>query len=263
MIKILSSYKIIKNHAISYDNGKVSLIDTKIDYEKSSMPSMPSVLDEEEPAVEETVSHDVEVALREKIQRELLDEIEGQKQFILQNAYEEAEKIKGEASQRGFDEGYQAGFSRGYEDGMEKAHSEGQAIRNSAINLLKQAEEEVKKYGHDNKNAIIGLAADMAEAIVHTTIDASSQNILLLIKPILEQYGKKESIIIRCHPHNIDHLRMNLYQLENMCPNGRFIILEDSNLEENGVVIEDEGQIVDLQIKKQIQSMIHDITNME
>lgn len=238
----------------------MSLIDTKIDYEKSSIPS---VLDEEKPVVQETVSSEVETTLREKIQRELVDEIEREKQSILQNAYEEAEKIKSEASQKGFDEGYQVGFSRGYEEGMEKAHGEGQAIRNSAINLLRQAEEEVKKYCHDNKNSIIGLAADMAEAIVHTTIDASSQNILLLIKPILEQYGKKENIILRCHPHNIDHVRMNVYQLENMCPNGKFIILEDSNLEEDGVVIEDEGQIVDLQIKTQIKSMIHEITNME
>lgn len=260
MIKILSSYKIIKNHAIVYDNDKVSPIDTKMDYQESSEPP---IIDEEKPAAQETVSSEVEAALREEIRRELLNEIERERQSILQHAYEEAEKIKDEANQRGFDEGYQVGFNRGYEEGIEKAYCEGQVIKNNAMSLLKQAEEEVRKYCHENKNSIIGLAADMAEAIVHATIDASSQNILLLIKPILEQYRKKENIILRCHPHNIDHVRMNIYQLESICPHGKFIILEDSNLEENGVVIEDEERIVDLQIKKQIQSMIHEITNME
>lgn len=259
MIKILSSYKIIKNHAVVYDDGKLSIIDTKVDCEKTSS----LFLDEEKPQAEEVISSELENLLREKIRRELLDEIERERELILQNAYEEAEKIKDVANQRGFDEGYGLGFNKGYEEGMEKAYGEGQAIKSSAISLLKQAEEEVKKYCHDNKKSIVALAADMAESIVHTTIDASSQNILLLIKPILESYSKKENIIVRCHPHNIDYIRMNLYQLENMCPNEKFIILEDFTIEKNGAIIEDEEQIVDVQIKTQIQSILHEIEKVE
>lgn len=259
MIKILSSYKIIKNHAIVYGHGEVSLIDTKMDYEKTST----LLLDEEKPQVEEVISSHVETLLREKLKRELLDEIEREREIVLQNAYEEAEKIKDAANQTGFDEGYELGFNRGYEEGMEKAYSEGEAIKSSAISLLKQAEEEVRQYYYDSKNSIVALATDMAESIVHTTIDASSQNILLLIKPILESYSKKENIILRCHPHNIDHIRMNLYQLENMCPNGKFIILEDPTIEKDGVIIEDEEQIVDVQIKTQIKSILHEIAKVE
>jgi len=248
------SYKIIKNCNVSKDQKEPSLIDTIIDY--SEHEKNISLIQEEEEDQQDKI---IVENLRSEICKEMSIEVEKQRQKIINTAMEEAERLK----VQGQEQGYEAGFSQGYQKGMQDAEVEGITIKNNAINVLEQAKKNVSEYFIENRANIIKLARDMAESIVHSTIDTTTENIVMLIKPVLQQYGKKENIIITCHPNNSAYIKGNLHQMEELCPDAKFIILEDKNLESNGCVIENEHQIIDLQIKKQLDAIVDEIKNLE
>ena len=86
---------------------------------------------------------------------------------------------------------------------------------------------------------------------------------------ILEHYGTKRhsgrypwGSGDNPYQHSGDFLS-RVEELKAVCPNGRFIILEDGNLEDKGCTIENESQIIDLQIRKQIDSIIRDLNALE
>ena len=183
------------------------------------------------------------------------------------DAREEIERLQKEAINKGYEKGYNKGFDQGFEEGANKAFKECEdqcnEIKQNALGLIKQSEVQVDDYINENKANIIKLAGVMAESIVHKTIDTSSDKVLSLIKPIIEQYRSTENIILTCHPESLAFLEENIGKLEEANPGARFILLKDINLEKNGCTIENESQIVDLQIGKQINSIIEDLKNME
>jgi flagellar assembly protein FliH len=68
---------------------------------------------------------------------------------------------------------------------------------------------------------------------------------------------------LTCHPDTMTFLEDNIEKLKEANQGIRFILLKDENLEKNGCTIENESQIIDLQIGKQINSIIEDLRNME
>ena len=215
-------------------------------------------------------SYDIE-KFKAHIIRKLEAENERSKQILIGKAKldleEEAKSIRHQSMEEGFREGsekgYKEGLRKGYEKGLEDCKQECDKIKDNALQLLNQAEVKVKSYYSDSKDSIIRLAGDMAESIVNHTIDMADENILLLIKPIIQMYERNEKVIFTCHPDTSPYLRERLGDLEAIIPGSRFIILEDGNLEKNGCIIENENQIIDLQISKQIKSIVDDINSME
>lgn len=253
MSKIPLSYKIIKNCNVTCDQEDLSFIDTRVDM--NTHERVLSLVPQEE-CEEDAI--DIE-EIKAAIHRELSIQIEKERLEILEMARKEAESLRIEAEKQG----HEAGRMEGYQQGINEARREGITIKNNAIRIMEQAERHVSEYFIENRVKIIKLAADMAESIVHSTINTSTENIVLLIKPILQQYGKEEQIIITSHPDNIPYLKGNLHQMEELCPNARFIVLADNNLEKNGCIIENEHQIVDLQVKKQIDAILEEIKHLE
>lgn len=244
-----SSYRIIKNYYVSDEIEELPIIDTEPVYEREE-DSVPEDLPEIEPSEEQTI---------EEISKEFLVELEHERLCIIEDANKEAEKIKHKAYQ----DGYEDGFKSGYEQAINEAKEEAIEIKNNAMNLIKQANDYISEYISENKEKIIRLAADMAETITHFSIDTSQENILALVEPILQQYRKHENIIITCHPDNSTFIKNKLDKLKNSYPEANFIILKDNSLEKNGCIIENENQIIDLQIKKQINSILEYINNLE
>ncbi len=274
-----SSFKIIKSENAAYSDSLVSVSNIKLNIPLENKDMNEDILVEEEiestEDSQEILSIEEVQAFKEELEKNLRLDIEQERQAILEKALNEAkaeiEKMKEEALNEGYQKGYEHGLQKGIEEGMnqglkkafEEVQEECNEIKKRALNLLEQAEKQVKEYYIDSKNRIIDLAGDMAESIVHNAIETSSENIVPLIKPIIQLYEDTETIIITCHPNNVEFLKDNVRELEKVCPKARFIILEDGNLEKNGCVIENESQIIDLQIRKQIDSIIDDIRNME
>ena len=265
VIQILSSYKIIKGENINNGRG-LSIVQTKVDFPDESFYIEDEFLDEdiENECQEEESREDIDVdKIKERIRSQLYREIENERSSIINKAKEEADSIKLESEQEGYKDGIRKGFLEGYDKGKEEAQKDCQGIKENAINILNQAEEHVSEYLEENQERLIRFAGDMAESIVNKSIDSSSDNILMLIKPIIQQYRKREQIIIATHPDNSQFLKGNLNRLKESNEDIKFVILEDSSLEKNGCTIENENQIIDLQIRKQIENIIEEINSLE
>lgn len=251
--KIQLSYKIIKSDSVDCDEETTSVIHTKLDYKiREVFPTQGSNSIGYEPNI------DLDV-IRKELLEELLIETEEERLNIIELARQEALELQLVEKQKGFEQGLKEGYEQGYKDGVMDAETEAIIIKNNAIDLINQAHTYTSDYLVENHHNIIRLAADMAESIVHTVIDESSENVTRLIKPILQQFSKKENIIITCNPDNLAYIKCYKHELEESCPDAKFIILSDSNLERNGCVIENDNSIINLQIKEQLNSMIEDL----
>lgn len=254
MVKILSSYKLIKSKYIEDGNEENILeLDYNIDYLEENL------LDIKEADDLNNISKDINPSLELLTSEELLEE----RDKILEEAIKEANKIKEEASEEGYEIAYKKGLEEGYLEGIEKSEKEMKEARENALNLIDQAERKVKEYFIENKNNFIKLSIDMAESIINFSIDKDDKQILNLIEPIIIRYNKKEKITLTCHPSRHDFLENNIIKLEELSPDTKFFVLKDENLNKNDCILENEDQLIDLSIKKQLDSILNTIKHME
>lgn len=258
-----SSYRIIKSNNIHCEGESQVVI--KNSYEKKIDFYTPSEKEEKyDDLIDlDSIKEEMRINLTHDLKEEIYREIEEERKKIIETANNEAKELLEEAKKQGFESGLKDGFTKGYNQGIEEAKVEASNIKENAIQIVQEAHKYVEDYYKQNHDKIIRLAADMAETIVHTTINESSENIMMLVKPIIQKFGKTESIIITCHPDSVNYLKLYQYKLEEICPNTIFTILGDGNLEQNGCIIENENQIIDLQIKKQIESILESIKDMD
>ena len=281
MIKIQSSYRIIKKDNASISSEDTSFIDTKLDYDKLDLGDSYVDLPDDTHLGDEDIKNpeDELNGIRSQIRKDLIEEIQEERDSIINKAIKEAEEIALRAKDTGYKEGFNQGLERGMKQGISQgnkkglengylqgiidAQDEANQIKKNAMDILDKAGDEVEKYMAENQKRIIDLAVQMAESIVHSTIDSSSENLMQLIKPIIQQFRKVDSVIITCNPHSYDYLKKSLYQLERKYEDIKFVLFEDETLEKNGCLIENENQIIDLQIGKQLKNIVEKIKNVE
>ena len=244
MIPIALSYRIIKNRkGYAQEERKLESLDIEAYREKKENPPLYDAVAEGE---------DPERIIREEIRKELLLSMEEERKALLEKAGEEIgkekEKALEEARNQGFEEGYMAGKQEGYEETL--------AFRKNAITMLEEAEALSKEYLEENEEKIIKLSARIAEKIVGETIQTHEDSLMILARPILQEYGKTENVIVTCHPDKVAFMKCQIPEIRSMCPKAHVLILQDRNLEENDILIENENQITDLSIRKQIERFI-------
>ena len=113
---------------------------------------------------------------------------------IISEAKAQAKAIKDRAMNEGFVEGH----SRGYRKGIEESAKEGENIKEKAILVLAQCEQEAEDYFELYKNKIIKLAGDMANTIVNHEINTNDETLMDMIKPIIEDYKRSGMVVISC-----------------------------------------------------------------
>lgn len=254
---MLSSHKIIKQKQAFAEEQK-SFIQTKI--------TAPPVIVEPEAVEDETqITAESKEAARARAQ---LAEAVEQKAALLTAAEQEAEEIKAAALEQGFNEGqtngYQKGYAAGYDNGLQKAEEESSLMKENIQQMLVEAEAFVEHYYNEQKGALLDLAGHMAETIVHATIDASSEQVMDLIKPVIHRLKQKSQLItLSVRPEQSELVKTNVKELEKEHPEIRFAVLTDNTLDKNGCTIESAHAIMDLQVRKQLDAMLEQMKDME
>lgn len=263
MIKIQSSYKIIKSNHIQYDGTKEFVIESS--YDKSSdFYNFNGDCEIYNDSIDfEPIKDELRIKLTEDLRQDIYNEIEEERKSIIDTANKKATELLEDAKGRGFDAGFKEGFEQGYNRGIDDSKSEARVIKDNAIKTMLDAQIYVEDYFVQNQEQLIRFAADMAEAIVHTTINESSENIMMILKPILLEFKKTQNIIISCHPESLDYIKLYQYKMEELCANATFTIIGDANLERFGCIIENDNQIIDAQIKSQLESVLASIKDIE
>lgn len=259
-MKIPSSYnKLIKNKYIKDDSGKKKVLDLDYKLIPTSL-DLDSELEGEE--IFDTENYDLN-DIKKQIEKSVVRDIENERKKILKMASEQAETIKEKAQEEGYGSGYNVGLEKGYIDGIKEAKEETKNSRENALDMIVQAKRMVDEYFQESRESIIKLSVNMAESIVNYTIDENSEGILSLIKPVIEEYNKKQKIIISCHRDRYDFLKKKIEELEEISPETKFFVFKDNNLDINDCILESEDQVIDLSIKNQLDSIISTIEHME
>ncbi|WP_107995685.1 FliH/SctL family protein [Trichococcus paludicola] len=255
-----SSHNIIKSHQWKSDET-TSDIDTKL-----SLSQKAALLSANKKGMNENRQADTATPFAAQADQigQLLLEAQEERQSVIAQAVEEADRIKQKANEEGLLQGKEMGMQEGFLAGYEKGRLEGLAtvskIRVSLLNQLKETDTLVSAYYKDNKEAIIDLAAQMAEQIVHHSIDRTDEKIMLLLNPILKRMEKNEPFItITVRPEDTGMVKSKVTEHEADEFTARYIVLSDDTLEKNGCIIECSRSIIDLQIKKQLAAIVADL----
>lgn len=238
------SYRVIKNHQVDI---------------KESTADIPIISTEKLEKVIEKNSGDLETQQKFMNLTSQIDEIkeraEKQANLIIDQANQEAQKIRAEAQERGYEEGIQKGQELGYKEGYQKALQDIEEIKKQASELLKNAYKESRKYIENTREEIVGLAVTIAEQILHCKIDVMDDSMMEMIKNALQQVEERKQVLFRCPSSSISVLQNYLEEFQKICPNAHFTFLEDNTIGKYGCILETEEQIIDLKIDSQLENV--------
>ncbi|MTI69485.1 MAG: hypothetical protein FH751_04410 [Firmicutes bacterium] len=187
--------------------------------------------------------------------KEIINDANDQKKELLNKAKEEINVLKDKAYKEAYDEGFNKGKTEGFNKAYDEAKVEANALRKEAKDVLKDAHKKSRDYIEGTNKEIIDLIIDVSENVTGLLINESEKNIVEMVKKALQEVREKRQIILRIHPESSLYLESNLHQFNKICPNAKFTILEDKDLEENGCKIESESEIIDLQISEQLENI--------
>ena len=183
---------------------------------------------------------------------------------VLENARVEGEEIKKEGYQAGLTEGqldgYESGLENGYQAGLEDAN----VLKKNALKVIDQATAEMVVYQKEKQHEFIELSSIMAEKILHKELSLSEPELKVLLEPVLNKLEKGDNFItIFVTKSNQESTKVFMESLKETYTDMKYVVLVDNSLEKNGCVIETNYELIDLQLKKQLDGMVKDLLNGE
>ena len=183
------------------------------------------------------------------------------REVILKKAREEAEEVKNEAYQAGLKEGqldgYQTGLENGYQEGIEKAEH----LKKNSLKVIEQAKTEMERYQKEKQHEFIELASIMAETIINRELTLSDTELEFLLDPILNKLEKIDNFIsVFVTKENQVSTNQYMKNLKETYSDLKYAVLVDESLEKNGCVIETSYEVIDLQLRKQLDVMVKDLS---
>ena len=253
-----SSSRIIKSKRAKAEETSNWVINTAYDYKLEEEPTNDFYTEEAAEEIEAAQKKSeaiIQSAIeeREALLKEAHADIEQMKQDVRMQAYE-----------KGFKEGYDTGFSEGMATGQKEATEMHADLMKQARQSITDAQLDIEAYVKEKKDSLLSLSVHMAEKIVHEQLDLSPEGILELVRPILIQLDQKEDYVsLTVHPSKRQFVRDRLPFLEKSYPGVRFSILQDETVLALGCIVESAHKVVNLQVKEQLEAMIHEMKESE
>ncbi|MGX7195980.1 FliH/SctL family protein [Enterococcus olivae] len=204
---------------------------------------------------------------RLKIENEW-QKIEKQKQQLLQEAQEEATRIKAEAHERGLQEGqqqghqegYQKGYSEGHAFGTEKASEETENILIQAKDSLREAMEMKKVYLQEKQQELLQFSVQMAQELIRTQLDFDDATILNIIEPILLKLEKPEQLlVVRANEKYHDLLVEKMETKKQEMPSMRYLVLKDATMDPYNLTVESEEALATFDLEEELHRFLQQL----
>lgn len=159
----------------------------------------------------------------------------------------EVEKARGEAG-------------RIREEAREEGHREGReeaaARIEEALSTLNQAVSERKKIIKDAESEVLRLALKVAEQIIRSEVSLHRDVCLNIVSEAISRVSDREQIIVRVNREDAEYLKRFKDRLAGMLDGVKsFSIIEDSNIEPGGCVIETNLGFIDARIATKLKSI--------
>lgn len=182
------------------------------------------------------------------------------KEEVLQKSFEEGEQIIQEAYLAGVKEGQLDGFESGKESGFDAGLKEAESLKQNALSIIEQTNEAMNVYQKEKQEDFIKASALMAENIINQELSLSEDKLKLLLQPVLNKVEKADNFItIFVTKDNLENTNLYMEKMKEQFAGLKFAVLVDEALETNGCVIETNYEVIDLQIKKQLDAMVKDL----
>jgi len=169
-------------------------------------------------------------------------------QKIIEQAYAEAEKVRQEAR----------------EEGRREGRDEAAANIEQSLSTLNQAVKERKKIIKDAEGEILRLALKVAEQIIRSEVSLHRDVSLNIVSEAIGRVSDREQIIVKVNREDAEYLKRYKDRLAGMLDGVKsFSIIEDSNIEPGGCVIETNLGFIDARISTKLKSIEEALKKVE
>lgn len=197
---------------------------------------------------------------------EIIGEALEKAQTILEAARLQSEELRKEALDQGKKEGYDAGFEKGYrkayEDHMFKLQQEIGQFEDDMITFIEGMESKKEKVLESYIDDLKRIALAVAEKIIKTSLNSSSEIIKRMIISATDKLKKSEWAKIYISASDSNRMVRGdaelIRELSNLSDNIKVVVMD--NAEEGNCIIELPGEIIDISVNTQLQN-IKDILN--
>ncbi len=166
--------------------------------------------------------------------------VKSEAQKIIDNARAQAESVREEAR----------------EAGRREAREEAGARIEEALATLNQAVKERKKIVKDAEGEILRLALKVAEQIIRSEVSMHRDVSLNIVSEAIGRVSDREQIIVRVNREDAEYLKRYKDRLAGMLDGVKsFSIIEDSNIEPGGCIIETNLGFIDARISTKLRSI--------
>lgn len=246
-----------KKQEIHYENKDLSVSDLK-QIERDFYQSQKRKQEIFDQSLQKT--RDDYLVMIKKEKQKFFHELLRLKEEVLQKSLEEGEQLKQEAYLTGLKEGQLDGFESGKETGFKAGQKEAESLKQNALSIIKQVNEEMNAYQKEKQEDFIKASALMAENIINQELSLSEDKLKLLLQPVLNKVEKADNFItIFVTKDNLENTNLYMEKMKEQFAGLKFAVLVDEALERNGCVIETNYEVIDLQIKKQLNAMVKDL----
>ncbi len=243
-----SSKRIIKNKNLAA--GEVIKIDTtnEIAVTSDTWENLAEVkLEEPEITTEEEII--------EKTDKELLNEARIQAALLVKAARDDAEQIKEQAFETGYQEGL-AKAQRYYEEKLQiSVKAFGKALNDLALtreNVVKKAE-----------NDLIELLTLIVNRVLRREIAKDNELILRVLKETLPLVAETETLVLEVSPQDFELVEANKTTMASFCPNVREIkVIASDTIETGGLLIQSSLGNVEARISTQIEVILEEFNKL-
>jgi flagellar assembly protein FliH len=175
-----------------------------------------------------------------KIAADDLPRAKSEAQKIVEQALAEAENIRADSR----------------EEGKREGREESAARLEEALETLNQAVNERKKIIKDAEAELLRLSLKIAEQIIRSEVSLHRDVSLNIVSEAIGRVSDREQIIVRVNREDAEYLKRYKDRLAGMLDGVKsFSIIEDSNIEPGGCVIETNLGFIDARIGTKLKSI--------
>lgn len=166
--------------------------------------------------------------------------VKSEAETILERAKADAERIREEAR----------------EEGRRAGRDEASSRIEEALATLNQAAKERKKIIRDSESEILRLALRVAEQIIRSEVSLHRDVCLNIVAEAIGRVSDREQVIVKVNREDAEYLKRYKERLAGMLDGIKsFSILEDSNIEPGGCVIETNLGFIDARISTKLKAI--------
>ena len=175
-------------------------------------------------------------------------------QFVVQ-AKQEAERLHEEAKETGYKEGKQ--------EGLVQAKEEYQSLIEQANDVVHQAKAAYLKKLSDAEEDLLTLAVEIAEKIIHQTIESENDRFIQLVKQIVHEVSEQPEVHVYVHPEMYAFVVNQREELEGILSGkGQLSIFSNEELSTYACLIESPFGKIDASVDKQLSKVKEELLQL-